>query len=453
MNNLFLAKCQSDNMKTLFLEMKDIFKNFNEPQNSPQKLTIMYDDVYERAFLDIDSGINTVGSYAKIINPVLTFSEVLYLCFTHLRRHDMKENFLKLYSLIESDNAYYEKKDIHNKFTEITAYTKEWDISETTSASESESRGLYIKDILKTPLLEPFILYDFIYLCEKNEIKSYDYRLLTQNSFEWGSNKIIDFNIKKGLHLRSLQKVVNVTYSDFVYIILNKNRERYIDDKANYIKFYKNAYNAICEVIEDKSFDDYALYYYIKAKILFLGLELGIEDESSIEIIRTNINTALELEKSSATGLRKKTQYLSQLSELNIYEMKLIIEKNDIKVKEIEENSVKKFSMFSAFVAFAVGLISKFINSGATPFHETVGYFFVLFGISAAIFSIFDLLILGPLSSIIKQEKKQSQENKQSQEKKSNHNLSGKFWIKLVLELFIIIVFLVLGCLIGFQKI
>lgn len=407
----------SPDLKELIDASKEYSKNDEKKTNkSPQELTKLYDEVFERIFKDVDFGFKQTSIFSEATKNNFTYPESLYVCFTHYRRQNFQKEFI----------------DLYNKVGQI-------------GLNEGKS-------ILADSLLESFALYYFIYKYEEAGKSKLDFDLITsyERIDEKHSNPLLLCKIKNEyIETDNLKTTTKVTYADFVYNILSANRCKYVGKTDEYLNAYKKALEAINEVLgaSEENLKNYALYYSIRAKIMFLGLELGIEKEDCINDIRTNIETALKKENSSASGLRKRTQYLAQLSELNMFEMNLKIEKSEAKMKETEANSTKKFSAFSAFVTFAVGLISKFINSGATPFHETVGYFFVLFGISVAIFAFFDLLVLGPLSSMFKNEFNPSQ----PQRKISKQVFTQKFIIKLVIELGITALFIVLGCLIGFQ--
>ena len=206
------------------------------------------------------------------------------------------------------------------------------------------------------------------------------------------------------------------------------------NDKENRLQYYKQAIKEIETAIQSKS---EASYLYIKAKLLFFAYKNTLDERIKLDDIRFLLKDAIEKESTTNMGLRRRSEYLVMLSDINNYETALLSSENELKIKQIEASSVKKFSAFSAFVSFAVGTLSKFLSGTPISFNETVGYLLILFGISVAIFSILDLIVLGPFSAYF--------DKKHLAEKSAKR----QFVVRAIGEIALSIVAVILGLLIG----
>lgn len=395
--------------------------------HSAQSLTRMYDEQYARLFRDSLFSLQK-GYGSSKLNEMFPENaiEVLYLCFTYLRRENKMSLFVKFYEALV-------KK-----------------MSET-----------YLDDELLQSFRFYYIKYKYLLLDSRNS--KTDYNLLTENNMAGEENLLF-------VYCNATLKVsltTKVTVASFIFDILVVNKDQFYIDKKQFSQYYFKALRAIEDALSE--IKDYALYYFIKANIQMLGIELDLNNTPCDEI-RLNIKKAIELENSTESGLRKKTEYLSKLSELNMIDIEQRNKESEDKIKEMEANSIKKFSAFSAFVTFAVGLLGKFAwSGGVTTFNETVGYIFLLFGIAVAIFAVFDLLVLGPLSSLTFK-KSVVDENYNLRLLKNKNNLLNKtnkiakliscfriripkevkrFLFKAAIEIIIVAAFITLGCLIG----
>ena len=193
-------------------------------------------------------------------------------------------------------------------------------------------------------------------------------------------------------------------FADTVNWLFEKQTEK---PSATMRRCLSIALEAIDKMIKQEK--GFAYIYYLKANFLFLQMKEDRYEKEPIETIRELLKKAIREESSSNAGLRRQSDYLLKLTEIDGYEMRIfnkqsesdlqqLAAENKQNLKTIEANSIKKFSAFSAFVSFAVGLLSKFMSSGTLLFNETVGYFLMLFGIAVGIFAIMDLIVLGPLS-------------------------------------------------------
>lgn len=184
---------------------------------------------------------------------------------------------------------------------------------------------------------------------------------------------------------------------------------------------FSEYYNYAREVVRKRNaqYGNYAYYYFIEARIRFFAFRKGWDTEIALEYIRELLKKAMDFETYTEIGVQNRNAYMALFLEVDSFEIRIIKEEHEKKIQVIEETSkqriaslgveyhaelkdaeaksFKRFSTFSAFVSFAVGLISKFATSPIN-FNETLGYIFVLFGISVAIFAVLDLIVLGPHS-------------------------------------------------------
>lgn len=372
-----------------------------ESTKTPQQLTREYDEKYFRSIKAIEGGITSDPS----IFPEKCL-EMLYISFTFLRREGLKQDFIALYETVETQDV----------------------------------------AVLQKGILQSFRLYYFVYkyILYSSSNTETDYALLTQEAINGLINPIYAYSFSKSVSPLNDIKITNVTYADFVYKILKANKEKHLENGDEYKCFYNKALNAINSVLAENTLNSYALYYSIRAGLHMLGLELNIENEDTCDDIRKDLQKALQLENSTEAGLRKKTQYLTQLTELNMYETNKKLKEGESKIKEIESNSIKKFAAFSAFITFIFGFIGYFAKGKGGKFDETVGFLFVLFGVSMCIFTVFDLIVLGPLSLSFKRVNDNTHMYK-SFEKRS----IICFVIKAIIEIVIILSFILIGLHIG----
>ncbi|MBP5194154.1 MAG: hypothetical protein J6126_05440 [Clostridia bacterium] len=263
----------------------------------------------------------------------------------------------------------------------------------------------------------------------------------------WVFKDFSDFRGKKGIFLHknkdnldefycigmsgdSSDAAIKCTYASCVFSVLKKEY-KYLDEEE-----VKDYYERVLKAIDGaiKSDDEYALYYSVKAQILLWGAQNGYGEKHELKEFRDLLNTAIDKEHTSETGLRKRTEYIKLLSDVNVYEMDLNMEESEMKMQEIEANSIKKMGAFSAFVSFAVGLLSKMLSSTTMVFRDTVGLMLMLLGISFAIYTFFDALILGPYAL-----------NKLKKDENGKRKISRGFIFKTVIEVGLVIVFIVGG--------
>lgn len=345
--------------------------------HSPKELTRMYDDRYRDIFrLAKDFVLTTQDIFDDLL-----YVEVFYICLTHFRREKDSVSFIRFYEMI---------------------------------------LGIMHVDCLKDEILRSFNFYYVLYMyaawasertpcgqhvvCEEYVIS---FEFLSVKEFEWNGKKVANYLrlYVEGALCFDIDAATYSTIADILFEILNHNKETDKEEKE-YKKAYLSAKNAIKNAIEKDT--SYAVYYYIQAKILFLGLQCGLEEEKIIEDIKEYLNKALSLERTTENGIQKKTQYLSLISEVNNYDTNLKFAGVENNVKEVENKSIKKFSAFSGFITFAFGLFTglygKITDGKSLPSAKLVGFIILLFGISVSIYTFMDFVVLGPLANYVTKE-------------------------------------------------
>lgn len=395
LSNSDTSQCKYEQLKKL---ISDLFINCNYAEQFDEDegriLTRNYDQNYyfyiKQAYIGgkIEEGLMPN-------NPL----KICYIYLTFFRRNEMYNEFLLFYALLP-------EKAKDNK------------------------------------LLKPFRYQNFIYtyrnklLIENAHAENYRYafELLSLHEIVIGDDIITSpIVIIDESEIQS-----DITFCSIVTDVLNANMDRFTSEHEIYLKYYNKVLHAAESLTKNKK---YALYYSKLAAVQLLGLKLNI-NSIDCKIIKENVQKAIDIENSTEAGVRRKTIYLNQMAEINQYEIAELQKKLKTEMTILERKSLKKFSVFCAFIVFAVGLITDFVsNKGSTQsFNEVIGYFFILFGIAALMFMVLDIVII---ESLFPEDIENIIEGKIKKDLLKNKIFRG------VLEFFISASFIVLGILFG----
>lgn len=253
------------------------------------------------------------------------------------------------------------------------------------------------------------------YLYDKNIKRymflSFDYRLFCFDRSRGIDDLVKTHNANTNAEQLSFTVYNEMVFVDCVYSFLTVQTSGEFSEYYNYAREVVRKRNA--------QYGNYAYYYFIEARIRFFAFRNKFDDTITLEYIRDLLKKAIDFETYTEIGVQNRSAYMALFLEVNSFEIIVIKKEHEQKIqviektheqkiaslgveyhaelKDVEAKSFKRFSTFSAFVSFAVGLISKFATSPIN-FNETLGYIFVLFGISVAIFAVLDLIVLGPHS-------------------------------------------------------